>query len=1143
MQARSKIAIAAMLLTGLTACSGGGGGGSGVQGTSGNFLVLRSSPQNNGKLFLNDPIAIDFSNPVKLSTVTRTTFAFQVFDLLGNLLNEQPFGRFEVGDIPGDAGAVGAGRRLFFLPKFPTNRTFDDGGFLPGRRYVLTLVGGTAGFGTVLEDISGRPLREPVTFEFSTSDGLNPALLFRDQILGGPRRAQPPLVDFDASPKNSNGLVELNRLSQLGVEVRLRFNQPLNPSPDNVPIEISPDPTERNPDIKGRIFLEYDDVDGETWIPATVDLETNDNEGAVVVLRPVGVLPNNAMIRVIVEDTLEDLAGESNVSDEGYVRLFASFLTAEDFEPQFDAVVDAFENGAIDVASSFDPDPIFLEPKAELVDGVVRATFDYEGGEANLEYAPIQREIILNTNSTEITPVGLPPINVTGGVFRFKRVTIPAGVKVQGTGSNPMVWLVNGDFTVNGILSVDGGEGTTVSGLGAANQAVPGGSGNCGGGDGGDGSPETDTVSAFGSPGNGANQVVGQGGGAGRLGCEGCVRGSGGGGGSFATQGDPHFPVGEKVPIKQLVGTGGNGCAGEQGSPLRFLPGGDPAATPFLDRRKDNDFWGSGVDLFRGIRVQGELQTPRGGSGGGSGGDRSLTGCNPVGQNFISNSRGGGGGGGAGVLIVKALGKITVGAQGRISANGGHGGGGQAAGSNNEGGAGGAGAGGMVILQSGAGIDIFVHTSSTLSRATYGEGDASFAISADGGISKQGSFFSTVTVEDKYSTPVELAWDNRPTGGIGGMGLVQLMVPPGPDADGTGNRLDDNIRFVFQDAAGDTIEVAPQRKKELLAWRGWPNEEGILVDDLGNPTDIGDQEGDIRPSPIMLPSPFGALSRARSIWIDSGSTNRQLRGSIPAGIDPRVVVTSASQLPSPDFAFAGTSTAMNGAVSPYLGYSDFGRSSQILFSVPDELDDSYQVGDPRADQVFDGSSAYRLSLPLGSLGAVDQRYANHRAQLLDTNGDVLEELRILGHQPEAGTGVVHVFLSADAALPLGIARVRILEKFFDVMTDGAPGLGPTFDVSGALVPVANIQVGFAFHTNPADPAGMRFPPKEGDYVYDLTGQEVLDFLSLNRPTYLQWDVLFNGRFHPSTADNRSPQALTPDMSLPELQFLVLPFRY
>ncbi|MHC5065474.1 MAG: hypothetical protein ACYTG5_16025, partial [Planctomycetota bacterium] len=734
MQARSKIAVAAALLTGLTACSGGGSGGSGVQGTSGNFVVLSTSPDNNGKLFLNDPIAIDFSNPVKLSSVDRNTFAFEVFDLLGNRLNEQPFGRFELDDIPGDPGsgveATGLGRRLLFLPKFPTNRTFDDGGFLPGRRYVLTLVGGRAGFGTVLEDISGKPLREPVTFQFSTSDGLNPALLFRDQVLGGPRRAQPPLIDFEANPRNENGRVELSRLSQKGVEVRLRFNQPLNPSPENVPVEISPDPTERDSDNKGRIFLEYDDVLGETWIPATVDLESNDNEGAAVVLRPIGVLPNNALIRVIVEDTLEDLAGESNVSDEGYVRLFASFETAEDFDPQFDALVDAFDSGmpssgqagdgTIDMVTTFDPNPIFLEPEAELVDGVVRATFNYEGGEANLEYEPIQREIFLNTNSTEITPVGLPPINVTGGVFRFRRVTIPEGVKVQGTGSNPMVWLVNGDFTVNGILSVDGEDGTTVSGLGAANQLVPGGAGNCGGGDGGDGSPETDMVSAFGGAGNGAGQVLGQGGGPGRLGCEGCVRGSGGGGGSFATQGDPHFPVGENVPIKQLAGTGGNGCAGQQGSPLRALPGGDAAVTPFLDRRKDNDFWGSGVDMFRGIRIAGELADPRGGSGGGSGGDRSLTGCNPVGQNFISNSRGGGGGGGAGVLIIKALGKIIVGPRGRISANGGHGGGGQAAGSNNEGGAGGAGAGGMVILQSGEGIDIFVHTTSTLSTATYG---------------------------------------------------------------------------------------------------------------------------------------------------------------------------------------------------------------------------------------------------------------------------------------------------------------------------------------------------------------------------------------------------------------------------------------
>lgn len=1141
--ARSLVLPLAFLLA---ACSGGGSGGGGVAGagtpgTSGDFLVLSTNPKTNSKLFLNDPVSIDFSNSVDLSSVNRNTFNFTVFDLLGNPLNEQPAGTFRVVSVPGDpAGIPGSGRRLQFLPKFPSNRRFDDGGFKPGRRYVLTLVGGDARFGTVLLDVSGRALRQPVTVEFSTAGGLNPADLFRDQVLGGPARVQPPLVDFETTPME-DGRVTLGRLSQTGVEITLRFNQPLNPSPDNVPVEISPDPTLRIAEgVKGRIFLEYDDIDGETWIPATVDLEINDNSGATVVLRPIGVLPNNALVRVIVENTLEDLAGESNVTDAGYIRIFETFRTAQDFEPQFDAIVEAFL-----LASSFDPAAAFLEPQAELVDGRVRATFDFEGDEANFDYAPIPSEVTLNTNFTQIIPVGLPAISVTGGVFRFRQVLIRENVTVRASGSNPMVWLVNGDFTVNGKLSVEGGEGESVTGLGGADVVVPGGAGNAGGGDGGAGSPVIDGMSERGENGAGPGQLRGLGGQGGILGCDDCrgPRGSGGGGGSFATQGDPHFPVGFRVAITQVTGDGGKGCAGVSGSPLRINPGGNAAETPFFDRRKDNDFWGSGVDISRGIRIAGELALPRGGSGGGAGGDRIIGDCSPPGFNFLNSSRGGGGGGGGGVLIIKALGRITIGPQGKISADGGHGGGGQAAGSNNEGGGGGAGAGGMVVLMSGVGIDIFVHSSSGLANATYGEGDANFAISADGGICKQGSFFSNVVVVDKYSEPLATTWDDKPTGGFGGMGLVQLMVPPGDDSDGTGNRLDDNIRFLFFDAVGDPQEVSPLRKKQLLAWRGWPNEAGTLVDDLGDPTDIGDNEGDIRPSPIMLPGPFGHLSRARSIWIDTGASQRQRRDSTPAGDDPRVVVTSPSQLPNPDFSFAGTSTMISSATSPYLGYADFGRESQIIFKVPAGLDDSFPVTGPRSDATFAGGPAYRLTLPLGSLGNVDQRYANHRAVLLGSSDEVLQELRILGHQREAGTGVVHMFLSPDAALPQGIARVRVLAKFFELMTDDEPGLGPTFDVDGVLVPIANVQIGFAFHTDPNDSTAPRYPARVGDFAYDLSNPELLNFLDTNRPTFVQWDLLFNARFHPTFSENRNPLALTPGLPLPELSFLLVPFRF
>ncbi|MFN6194982.1 MAG: hypothetical protein ACK5BN_14315, partial [Planctomycetota bacterium] len=93
-------------------------------------------------------------------------------------------------------------------------------------------------------------------------------------------------------------------------------------------------------------------------------------------------------------------------------------------------------------------------------------------------------------------------------------------------------------------------------------------------------------------------------------------------------------------------------------------------------------------------------------------------------------------------------------------------------------------------------------------------------------------------------------YDGEPLGGFGGMGIVQLMVPPGTAATSTDNTntiLDDNIIFRLPNT---TTEITGAGKRQLLAWRGFPNNSGVFVDDAGNPTNIGNNEGDIRPAPI-----------------------------------------------------------------------------------------------------------------------------------------------------------------------------------------------------------------------------------------------------------------------------------------------------
>jgi len=1132
----------------LPSCGGSGGGSTGGVSTGGDFVVLSTEPSDNGQLFLNDPIRIDFSNRVDLGSVDLTTFTFQVFDQIGTPVAEPVAGQFMLGTSPGDDVE---GRRLMFVPVLPTNNLYTNGGFRPGRTYEVQLVGGNVNNGTVLRDVNGRPLALPRTFRFSTADGTTPSALFRNTAPGGPRRAA-----FEITPTPDTTGVVLNKLGTAPVELRLRFDQPLNPSSANVPTEVETDPLTRNSNSRGRVFLEYDDPEfGDNWwIPADVELESNATDGSTLVMRPIGVLPNNATIRVIVERTLEDISGESNVANVAYERVFATFQTRRAYEQQFDGLVDDFL-----ATSNVDLTAAFSEPVGEVGPGFLKAGFDFEGTVTGAEFEPTAPMTVLNTDFTLVQPKNGSPFNVSGGVFNFRSVNIPAGRTVQGQGTNPMVWLVAEKFEVSGTLSVRGGDGQRVNTSGNANVAKSGGAGVCGGGDGGAGSPSATERDLAGETGNGPLQAAGQGGRGGALSCTaGCGRGAGGGGGSLATQGDPGFkqqiqPAGTIVigtgnpqpvnpfPIfQQQTGVGGQGCEGDTGRATRSLEGAVPGPTVFVDARNDNNFWGVGVRYDSNLRITGEMSVPIGGGGGGGGGDLSYNSdCGVDDPNFENDSSGGGGGGGGGVLIVKALEEIIIYEGGSITADGGSGGGGEPSASSTRGGGGGGGAGGMVILMSAKGIEIHADSGNGLDY-TYEDDDYNFAISADGGVCVTGS--QPPVVEGKYpasGTPITYnpdtninSWpeiyDSAPLGGFGGMGIVQLMVPPGDNAsDGTNTVLDDNIR-IFTGG----VEANGQAKMDLLAWQGFPNAFGIGVDDQGQPVNPGgNDEGEIRPAPILLPSPFADSSRLRSKWIDTGATAR--RALVADDNLPRGIVQQAGALAGPSYEWAGVEDAAGVA----LGYAKFEVSQGVARVVYPEIIAPVGILNRNANSTYLGRPAYRLTLASAAMGQTDDRYVQYEAELLDAGDAVLGSYRILSHTQN------ELVLSPESgALEVAATQVRVIAKFFDIVTDGASGLGPTYAGSQSnRVPIANVRFGFAFHQNPQDPTAQRFPATEGTYVYDLTDPAVAEQIRALGANFVQWDLLFDTRFQSASTD--SPPGLTPETPRPELHFLRLPFRF
>ncbi|MGE3174951.1 MAG: hypothetical protein AB7O97_20150 [Planctomycetota bacterium] len=1130
---RAAVAVCLPILAG---CSGGSRDDQEPFG--GRFEVLSSQPADGSRLFLNDAIAFDFTTPVALDSATLSTVAFTVFDANGDALAEQPVGHFELATRPGDDFV---GRRLRFVPALPTDDRYDDGGFRPGRQYLVSLVGGERHNRTSLQDRQQQAIATPRTFRFRTADGSTPAQLFRNRQTGGPRP-----IAFAMTPAPGPDGAPLGLFGRPPLELQIRFDQALNPARDNLALGLAADPLRRDGRERGRVFLRYDDPEfgDDTPIAARVELD-NELDGAVVRLRPIGVLPNNAVIEVVVARELEDLSGESNSGNVAIDPVFTRFRTERRFAPQFDAVVERFT-----ARDLIDFDAPLLEPQAEVGNGFVRASFDFEGTQTQLEYRPNDPDVRLDTDFALLQPLDGLPFNVSGGVFNFRNVRIDEQVTVRGTGTRPMVWLVAGEFRVDGVLRVNGGDGDRVNGLQAANLPIAGGVGVCGGGSGGRGSPAAGQRSFTGQDGFGPGQTPGRGGRGGNIACDGCAnaasrRGSGGGGGSHATQGDPWYKIPRTGPsgFEQREGQGGSGCTGASGAPGRMLGGGLPGPVAFTDARRDNDYWGVGVDRRRQLRIRGELAAPLGGSGGGGGGDLAAD-CQANSPRFTTDRRGGGGGAGGGVLIVKALGRIVIGPRGRIEANGGNGGGGEQAGSSNEGGGGGGGSGGMVILMSATGIDIHAKGSTlgTQRRFTYAEDEFTFSVAADGGFGSRGLFQGQASLSSKYPVqvgPIDADYgqliDAQPTGGFGGMGVVQLMAPPGDGRSGNGDQtntiLDDNIR-VF----ADNELLTGAEKQAMLAWRGIDDGTGVARDDFGQLVAIGDADGDIRPAPVLLPAPFGPVTRLRSQWIDLGAARRLARAA-PGG-DARTIVDPTGSLRGPTFDFAALD---HGAAEPgRLGYPEYDVvADRARVRYPTALAAPAAVRSVTAGVEFQGALAHRVELQDRALGDEPDRYSQYDAELLDGAGARLGHRRILQHGDR-----VLLLAPEGGPLPAGLAAVQVRARFFEVHTDGAEGLGRTYTGrSGARLPLANVRIGFAFHQDPTDATGSarRFPAGDG-FVYDLADPAVREELRLFGAGFVQWDVQFHAVWREREGDPH-PREFGPTSPRPELRFLRLPFRF
>jgi len=170
-----------------------------------------------------------------------------------------------------------------------------------------------------------------------------------------------------------------------------------------------------------------------------------------------------------------------------------------------------------------------------------------------------------------------------------------------------------------------------------------------------------------------------------------------------------------------------------------------------------------------------------------------------------------------------------------------------------------------------------------------------------------------------------------------------------------------------------------------------------------------------------------------------------------------------------------------------------------------------------------------------------------RARILDAGGAVLGEWLVTGNTAnqlflDPGTGPA--FQASFAGLDLDV-----VSKYFDLWTRNKPGL-PLLVENQKAQPTANVRIGFAAcsgfdkNGNPID----RYPAT--GFTYDLEtlqGREAMWKDSkggyLARP-YLMFDVLFNLSYNPQNPlVPRTQGGVSPESPLPELRYLVVPYRF
>ncbi len=885
-------AVGAGLLT--VGCSGGSLDAD--EAAAGLFTLQSVSVAEGQTWQINRQITFTFSHAVDFDTVNMNTVN------IAQVSGGPAVGTFSVD--PTDP------RKVSFQPTCPTLGDFSDAGLIPGGvDYRIFVPDVDNGAGTV-RSAAGSELRDGHTMTFFTPVSEVLTDLFLDPQSGPPAPLEgytdadgvvqgtrvelgggSSVLPFAIDPTGEGNLgtfeIPLNLYSDVDsrVEILVEVNQPVSPTDENI--------------SQDRIQVQFEEATG-SWVtfPTHVSLDANCTDtGSLLRLTPLGVLPQNRALRVILKPEFEDLVGDRNILPlEDFAVMRSGTFEEDGVAVEYaDDFLEDFVLSGSELGSFEDEEAVFDTPKAEwgeVSPGVygVRPSFDFDGtggpgGDFDWHIGANQT-VILDTTSTLIIggPGGVPTATqlVINGMVNIRDLYIPENSVLKIQGPNPAVFLCAGEVRIEGELDISGNNAKPVFTLNTPFQPEPGASGNGGGGAGGTGSYLTNQVTPRGGNGFGAFDTPGAGGQGGESGWNsntgnyGQFRGAAGGGGG--TLGldvvlDDGCYDQTALGLDAENGFAGHPQANAATRPGETLPwGGLAADRPFTDiNGTQDDFWGTmRKDFGTGneVLVEGELISPWPASGGGAGGDATRATDYPPSDLLNSDQdKGCGGGGGAGSLTILALGKISMGTNGKITARGGHGSGGENTNYVNRiGGGSGGGAGGHIVLQTAQQIDLSElpqngnpnAAPSILARGGQGGAGYNNAGGADDneltpqadahhdGSANDNPFEEPLPPQCAVQTGIIVS-----AGGDGGPGLIQFHVGTLPD-DVIGPFSDEGL-------VRDAVKPAP----------------------VGY--DIGTGVSDAGWVDQLLPI-FGRLSKAQSKWIPLGGAS--IDPDDPADPDP-----------------------------------------------------------------------------------------------------------------------------------------------------------------------------------------------------------------------------------------------------------------